>query len=208
MVWANGPACLSQGHSHRRQGLWHGVTSVNQAVRPVGALWSIMRECYQGLRTLDYKGLHWQTGYAASSVSRSNVEQVIQYIRDQESHHRQSSFQDELRALLTRHEISFDERHVWVSESVRRVAASGPRLGATDSRGECPWLRQPGPLAQERSCGQLAGALTNEMRRLRAQSGNLTLNARRSPRFKGSRNHKLRAAPVFAYCHITRMAVP
>lgn len=61
----------------------------------------------------DFHGFHWQTGYAAFSVSRSNVDQVIQYIRDQESHHRGQSFQGELRALLERHEISFDERYVW-----------------------------------------------------------------------------------------------
>ncbi len=61
----------------------------------------------------DYHGFHWQAGYAAFSVSRSSVEQVIQYIRDQENNHRQRSFQEELRALLARHEISFDERCVW-----------------------------------------------------------------------------------------------
>ncbi|MCI0351702.1 MAG: IS200/IS605 family transposase [Acidobacteriales bacterium] len=38
----------------------------------------------------------WQTGYAAFSVSRSNVEEVIEYIRNQEEHHRRFSFQDEL----------------------------------------------------------------------------------------------------------------
>src|SRR5262245_52177713 len=36
----------------------------------------------------------WQTGYAAFSVSRSNVEEVIQYIKNQEQHHERFSFQD------------------------------------------------------------------------------------------------------------------
>jgi len=49
----------------------------------------------------------------AFSVSQSNVEQVKQYIANQEEHHRRISYQDEFRALLRRHEIEFDERYVW-----------------------------------------------------------------------------------------------
>jgi REP element-mobilizing transposase RayT len=55
----------------------------------------------------------WQTGYAAFSVSQSNVELVAGYIRKQEEHHRKVSFQDELRALFKRHGVEFDERYVW-----------------------------------------------------------------------------------------------
>jgi len=38
---------------------------------------------------------------------------VKQYIANQREHHRQRTFQDELRALLRRHGIEFDERYVW-----------------------------------------------------------------------------------------------
>ena len=61
-------------------------------------------------------GLHdfyWQAGYGAFSVSRSNVEQVIHYIANQEEHHRKRTFQEEFRLLLERHGIQFDERYVW-----------------------------------------------------------------------------------------------
>ncbi len=56
---------------------------------------------------------HWQAGYGAFSVSQSNVEQVRQYIANQESHHRQRTFQDEFRELLRRHELEWDEQYVW-----------------------------------------------------------------------------------------------
>ncbi len=56
---------------------------------------------------------YWQSGYAAFSVSQSNVEQVGQYIENQQEHHRRTSFQDELRALFLRHGVEFDERYVW-----------------------------------------------------------------------------------------------
>ena len=55
----------------------------------------------------------WQAGYAAFSVSQSNVENVQRYIGKQEEHHREMSFQDELRALFKRHGVGFDERYVW-----------------------------------------------------------------------------------------------
>ena len=56
---------------------------------------------------------YWQNGYAAFSVSQSNVEAVRRYIENQEEHHRGQTFQDELRTLLVKHEVEFDERYVW-----------------------------------------------------------------------------------------------
>ena len=59
------------------------------------------------------KEFHWQNAYAAFSVSQSNVAAVRHYIANQEEHHRKMSFQDELRALLRRHGVEYDERYVW-----------------------------------------------------------------------------------------------
>ena len=61
----------------------------------------------------EYADFEWQGGYADFSVSQSNLEQVKEYIAGQEEHHRKLTFQDELRALLRKHEIEFDERYVW-----------------------------------------------------------------------------------------------
>ena len=56
---------------------------------------------------------HWQKGYAAFSVSQSGMGQVVEYIEQQEVHHRKLNFQDELTALLRRYEIEYDERYLW-----------------------------------------------------------------------------------------------
>ena len=64
-------------------------------------------------RSPRYSEFYWQAGYGAFSVSQSAVETVKAYIADQESHHARRTFQDELRSLLMRHEIDFDERYVW-----------------------------------------------------------------------------------------------
>src|SRR5437773_2609677 len=64
-------------------------------------------------RGRDFADFEWQGGYADFGVSRSNLEQVRQYIANQEEHHRKMSFQDELRVLLRKHEIEWDEKYVW-----------------------------------------------------------------------------------------------
>ena len=55
----------------------------------------------------------WQKGYAAFSVSQSNVESVRSYIAQQAQHHRQMSFREEYLLFLQRHGIAYDERYVW-----------------------------------------------------------------------------------------------
>jgi REP element-mobilizing transposase RayT len=64
-------------------------------------------------RGRDYADFEWQGGYADFSVSQSNLEPVKQYIAGQEEHHRKIGFQDELRALLRKHAIEWDEKYVW-----------------------------------------------------------------------------------------------
>lgn len=55
----------------------------------------------------------WQEGFSAFSVSESRVSAVRRYLQQQEIHHRRQSYQDEVRALLQRHGIEYDERYLW-----------------------------------------------------------------------------------------------
>ena len=55
----------------------------------------------------------WQTGYGAFSVSESQVGQVRRYIQNQAEHHRRKTFQEELREILRKHNVEFDERYLW-----------------------------------------------------------------------------------------------
>lgn len=55
----------------------------------------------------------WQDGFAAFTVSKSQVESVRQYIREQKSHHRTNDFKSELIALLDRNGVEYDERYLW-----------------------------------------------------------------------------------------------
>jgi len=55
----------------------------------------------------------WQRGYAAFSVSQSLVGKVREYIENQENHHKNTPFQDELVSLLKRHGVEYDEEYIW-----------------------------------------------------------------------------------------------
>jgi putative transposase len=55
----------------------------------------------------------WQRGYAAFTVSVSQLESVRTYVRNQEQHHRRKTFQDELRLMLDKHGVEYDERYLW-----------------------------------------------------------------------------------------------
>jgi REP element-mobilizing transposase RayT len=49
----------------------------------------------------------WQEGYFASSVSRSQVAKVTQYIANQKEHHRKIDSEDEFRVLLKKHGFEY-----------------------------------------------------------------------------------------------------
>jgi len=55
----------------------------------------------------------WQRGYAAFSVSPTDMDALVEYIAGQEDHHRKRSFQDELRAFLKRYGVECYERYLW-----------------------------------------------------------------------------------------------
>lgn len=64
-------------------------------------------------RWQDRRNFAWQTGYAAFSVSKSQVEQVKRYILNQEEHHRRVSFQEEVIGFLEKQGIAYDSRYVF-----------------------------------------------------------------------------------------------
>lgn len=55
----------------------------------------------------------WQKGYGAFSVSESGCEAVVNYIRNQEAHHRKMTFKEEFKLLLDKHQVEYDEEYLW-----------------------------------------------------------------------------------------------
>jgi REP element-mobilizing transposase RayT len=55
----------------------------------------------------------WQEGYGGFSYRKSDVPSVIQYIRNQEVHHKKVRFFEEYKNLLSEFEIDYDERYMF-----------------------------------------------------------------------------------------------
>ncbi len=60
-----------------------------------------------------FANFHWQSGYGGFSVSPRDVNEVVEYIAQQEAHHRVMTFREEYRKLLEAHGVAYDERYVW-----------------------------------------------------------------------------------------------
>ena len=59
------------------------------------------------------RNLGWQDGYAAFTVSKSDIPRVIKYIQNQRAHHRKKTFQEEYLEFLRANGIDYDERYLW-----------------------------------------------------------------------------------------------
>lgn len=55
----------------------------------------------------------WQEGYGAFSYSKGDVPRVVDYIKNQEEHHRHKSFQQEYLEVLREFEVQHDEQYVF-----------------------------------------------------------------------------------------------
>jgi hypothetical protein len=55
----------------------------------------------------------WQQGYGAFSYTKSNVDNVVKYIKNQEIHHHKKTFIEEYLDFLKEFEIDFDERYIF-----------------------------------------------------------------------------------------------
>jgi REP element-mobilizing transposase RayT len=107
----NSPAIVINGVDDHVHSLFvlsknHALIKVVEEVKKASSKW--MKA--DGPKNPDF---FWQAGYAAFSVSQSNLDAVRRYIENQEEHHRRMTFQDELRAFCQRHEVEIDERYVW-----------------------------------------------------------------------------------------------
>lgn len=93
----------------------HIVTTLPRTVSQAQMLEQIKKASSKWIKSLHprYLGFFWQRGYAAFSVSPSQLDALLKYVEAQKEHHRTRTFQEEYRELLVRHGVDFDERYVW-----------------------------------------------------------------------------------------------
>src|SRR5262245_11223719 len=86
-------------------------------LRPVAALSDLVRDIKTGSsKFINEKHwvmgrFSWQEGFGAFSYSRSQLDDVIRYIQNQQKHHAKQSFLDEYKALLEKFGVEYDGRY-------------------------------------------------------------------------------------------------
>lgn len=55
----------------------------------------------------------WQKGYGAFTHSRSQINQVVRYIENQESHHQKKSFKEEYTGILVKNGVEFKDEYMF-----------------------------------------------------------------------------------------------
>ncbi|MEO6726871.1 MAG: IS200/IS605 family transposase [Blastocatellia bacterium] len=61
----------------------------------------------------EFSDFQWQDGYGAFTIGKSQVETIRNYFANQKIHHQKQDFQDELREVLNRYDLGYDERYLW-----------------------------------------------------------------------------------------------
>ena len=56
---------------------------------------------------------HWQDGYGAFSYAKSQIDDVVKYIANQQVHHKKATFIDEYKKMLEKFDVSYDERYIF-----------------------------------------------------------------------------------------------
>ncbi len=88
-------------------------------MRPTQSLSDLMQDVKgDSSKWINDKGLvkgrfSWQEGYGAFSYSKSHVDRVINYVKNQEKHHRKKTFIEEYNELLDKFEVDYDERYIF-----------------------------------------------------------------------------------------------
>jgi putative transposase len=88
-------------------------------LRPAMAISDLIRDIknnstnYINKRGLIPGSFAWQDGYGAFSYSHSQLNNVYQYILNQEEHHRKKTFREEYLAMLDEFEIPHDEKYLF-----------------------------------------------------------------------------------------------
>ena len=55
----------------------------------------------------------WQKGYGAFSHSRSQLDNVVKYVLNQETHHKKKTFKDEYLEILRKNDIHFSDEYLF-----------------------------------------------------------------------------------------------
>jgi len=93
----------------------HALVSMNQKQSPSDLMFHIKRSSSLWINDNRFVmgKFSWQEGFGAFSYGKSQIPDVVNYIANQEVHHKTRNFMEEYSELLKLFEIEYDERYVF-----------------------------------------------------------------------------------------------
>jgi REP element-mobilizing transposase RayT len=86
--------------------------SMDQALETV--VKAVKKQSTQWMSEQGLDAFAWQTGYAAFTVSSSNVDYLRRYILNQQEHHQKISFQEEMEEFMRHYQVAeYDGKYFW-----------------------------------------------------------------------------------------------
>ena len=82
------------------------ISKLVQAVKANSSRWINQRHFVKGK-------FYSQEGFGVFSYSRSQLDDVVRYIGNQERHHKEQSFKDEYLSFLDRFGVEYDEKYLF-----------------------------------------------------------------------------------------------
>ena len=82
------------------------VSKLLEEIKRASSIW--MKE-----QDSDNDDFAWQAGYGVFSIGQSQLDALVAYIDNQETHHETSTFEEELVALFDKYEVKYDPKYVW-----------------------------------------------------------------------------------------------
>lgn len=77
-----------------------------------------INQCFNRTRVINNKKFikgkfSWQEGYGAFSYAHSQIEQIYNYILNQEQHHHKRTFEEEYLGFLEKYQLEYDEKYLF-----------------------------------------------------------------------------------------------
>lgn len=101
----------------RNVGGWKDHVHILADLKPSQTVADLMREVKKSStewirQTTGKDGFHWQEGYAVFTVGWRECDHVMNYINNQEEHHRGRTFREELSTFLDEAGIQYDPKYL------------------------------------------------------------------------------------------------
>ena len=91
----------------------HILNTLPRTISVADLIQKIKTPSSKWLKEKGIEDFDWQDGYGAFSLSYNGFQGVKKYILNQENHHKNKFYKDEMRSLYKKYKIDFDEKYVW-----------------------------------------------------------------------------------------------